>query len=148
MAKEKAEFEIKEDANENKEERLQELLEKHWEAKESGRRSFTREEVKEKEELKFLLYDEKRMTDKEMAEFLDLQPCTVFHFRRKHGLPSNFPRKRKESINRQKHSYPTTEKERKLVQKFMVSLLREVDEEKYKRSGYNIKGLKKIKTDP
>ncbi len=146
MAEEIKEFEIQEDANEDKEGRLEELLEKHWEIKESGRKSFTREEIAEKDQLKFLLYDEKEMTDSEMADFLDLEPCTILHFRRKYALPSNSPRNRKVSINERKHNYPTTKKERKLIQKFMVAFLREVDEDKYTRTGYNIKGMK-IKTD-
>ncbi len=149
-------FETKENENEQEsilsrsqeeiEERLNELLERHWDIKKSGKKSFTQEEICEKDELKIILHSNKKMTDIDMANFLDLKPCTIYHFRMKYGLPSNGIEYERKDMKKGKHSYPTTERERKLIQKFMVAFLREVDEEKYRRTGYNIKGIK-MKTD-
>lgn len=127
-------YEVQEDENQpENHEYLNELLKKHKEIE--NKKSFTREDRALKHEIKSILFVEIGMTPLEMAEFLDLDRSTISYW-----LSKYHPEEVK--MKSTKHSYPTTERERRLMNRFMNKFLQEIDEERNQSINYNLKGIR------
>jgi hypothetical protein len=114
--------ETEKDEDVSTDEYLKELLEKHDKIKD--KKSFTKEEQELKNEIKYILHYEKKMTDNEIGDFLEIDRSTVCFWRQKHGLESNgYKREGKNSSKEPKHDYPKTERELQLVREFVIKYI-------------------------
>lgn len=87
--------------------------------------SYTREESELKNDIKSILYHQKKLPDSQIAEILNVENSTISLWRLKHHLPSNslHARRKEEEVNIIKHEYPKTERELQLVREFLIKAI-------------------------
>lgn len=123
MLEKRLEKNTNEESYEFSDEYLDSLLEKNIEI--GKKPSYTREESQIKGEIKSILYHQKKLSDLQIAEILDVDESTISLWRLKNHLPSNSPhaRKKDEDVNMVKHEYPKTERELQLVREFLIKAI-------------------------